>query len=149
MALHLSSSAFRHHGEIPREYTGEGDDRVPPLTVEGVPPSTKSLALVVEDPDAPRPKPFIHWVLYDVPPDAGQIGPVVPGAAVEGTNDFGRRGWAGPKPPSGRHRYFFKLYALDTTIGAHRPLTKAQLEDHIRGHVIEATELVGTYARAA
>lgn len=149
MALHLSSSAFRHQGEIPRTYTGEGEDRVPPLTVEGVPPSTKTLALVVEDPDAPRPKPFIHWVLYDVPPDARQIGPVVPSGAAEGTNDFGRRGWAGPKPPSGRHRYVFKLYALDTTIGARRPLTKAQLDSRIRGHVIEETELVATYAHAA
>jgi Raf kinase inhibitor-like YbhB/YbcL family protein len=149
MALHLSSSAFEDQGEIHRRYTADGGDHVPPLEVEGVPEQAKTLALVVEDPDAPRSDPFAHWVIYDIPPRAHEIGPAIPKGAAEGKNDFGRRGWGGPRPPSGRHRYIFKLYALDTAIAARSPLTKRELQRRIEGHVIEQTELVGTYARAA
>jgi Raf kinase inhibitor-like YbhB/YbcL family protein len=150
MALHLSSSAFENLGSIPREYTADGGDHVPPLVVEGVPQQAMSLALVVEDPDAPGAEPFTHWVVYDLPPTARHIGPDLPRGASQGRNDFGRRCWSGPKPPSGRHRYVFKLYALDTTMTAGPALiTKEELERRIEGHVLERAELVGTYSRAA
>ena len=153
MPLNLSSTAFVDHGEIPREHTADGKNVAPRLTITGVPPGTQSLALVVDDPDAPR-TPFAHWVMYDIPPTADEIGEVrpgrpIPGDATEGINDFGRRGYGGPKPPRGRHRYVFKLYALDIVLGEREPLTKEELEGRLEGHVLDHAELVGTYARAA
>jgi hypothetical protein len=149
MALKLESTAFRPNGEIPRDYTADGKNQAPTLDVSGVPPRAKSLALIVEDPDAPRAKPFAHWLVWDIPASVQHIGPRVPRQAVEGTNDFGRHGYAGPKPPSGRHRYVFTLYALDTSLDEQEPLSKDELERRIEGHVLERAELVGTYARAA
>jgi Raf kinase inhibitor-like YbhB/YbcL family protein len=154
MALHISSSAFAHHGEIPIQYTADGGNLAPPLAIDGIPQGAKSLALVVDDPDAPRAKPFTHWVVYDIPPTAREIGEhtaaeSLPLGAAEGINDYGGRGYRGPRPPSGRHRYFFKLYALDTLLNAHEPLTKEALEARIDGHVLAHAELVGTYAHAA
>jgi Raf kinase inhibitor-like YbhB/YbcL family protein len=147
MRLKLASTAFGPNGEIPREYTADGRNQPPPLDVGGVPPMAKSLALIVEDPDAPRAKPFTHWLVWDIPANAQHIGPRVPKDAVEGTNDFGRQGYAGPKPPFGRHRYVFKLYALDTSLEEREPLSKDELEHRLEGHVLDRTELVGTYAR--
>lgn len=149
MALELVSAAFTANGEIPRDYTGDGKDEVPPLEVRGVPRKTKTLALIVEDPDAPGKLPFVHWLVWDIPATAQQLGPELPGHAVQGKNDFGRVGYAGPKPPSGRHRYVFKLYALDTTLAERKLLTRKELERRIEGHVLDHAELVGTYARAA
>jgi Raf kinase inhibitor-like YbhB/YbcL family protein len=148
MALQLSSPAFADGGEIPRDYTADGDDEPPPLTISGVPDGAESLALVVEDPDAPHPN-FTHWVVWHIPTSTKQLGPKVPGDAFQGKNDFGRQGYGGPKPPSGRHRYVFKLFALDTDLAEDAPLTKQELERRIQGHVVEQTALVGTYARAA
>jgi Raf kinase inhibitor-like YbhB/YbcL family protein len=151
MRLTLSSSAFSDQGEIPQLYTADGTDISPPLAIAGVPKKAKSLALVIEDPDAPKATPFVHWLVYDIPPTTRELveGEEPPRGAAEGINDFGRRGYAGPKPPSGRHHYVFKLYALDTVVGAKGPLTKIELDAQLRGHVLEKAELVGTYARAA
>jgi Raf kinase inhibitor-like YbhB/YbcL family protein len=149
MALELHSPAFGDGEEIPRDYTADGENEHPPLEIRGVPDQAISLALVVEDPDAPRATPFTHWIVWDIPANVEQIGRDLPISASEGTNDFGRQGYGGPKPPSGRHRYVFKLYALDTELAERRALTKDELERRIEGHVLDETELVGTYARAA
>src|SRR5258708_15690621 len=123
MALELSSPAFSDNGQIPAQHTCDGADSAPLLKWDGVPPAAKSLALIVDDPDAPDPKAprftYVHWVLYDIPASAGGTGAggSVPAGAREGLNDWKRRGYGGPCPPIGRHRYFFKLFALDTALG--------------------------------
>ena len=142
-------------GAIPVKYTCEGRDVSPPLAWSGVPPGAKSLALIVDDPDAPDPAApkltWVHWVLYNLPPDAGALAEAVtdlPVGTQDGSNDWKRTGYGGPCPPIGRHRYFYKLYALDTTVlpdlGAP---SKQQLEGAMEGHVLGRTELVGTYQK--
>jgi Raf kinase inhibitor-like YbhB/YbcL family protein len=156
MALLLTSSAFQSGGEIPSAHTCEGNDTSPPLAWSGVPAGTKSLALIVDDPDAPDPKAptmtWVHWVLYNLPPTAmGLPGSVaskdLPAGTREGSNDWKRRGYGGPCPPVGRHRYFFKLYALDTVLPDLGAATKAKLEKAMEGRVVAKTELVGTYQK--
>lgn len=156
MSFSLRSPAFAPNGEIPRRYTCDGDEISPPLEWSGVPPSAKSLALLVDDPDAPDPsapkRVFVHWVVYDLPPTAtglpeGVSEKELPAGAHQGLNDNKKRGYGGPCPPVGRHRYFFKLYALDTVLPDLGPATKADLEAAMRGHVLEHAELIGTYAR--
>ena len=146
MPLQITSSAFANNGAIPREHTCEGRDTAPPLQWSGAPAGTKSLALIVDDPDAPDPKApkmtYVHWVLYDMPPTA--TGPT---RARDGQNDWKREGYGGPCPPIGRHRYFFKLYALDTMLGDLGSPTKPKLLDAMKGHVLEQAELVGTYEK--
>ena len=156
MALTLVSPAFGHKGPIPTLHTCHGKDISVPLSWSGLPPGTKSLALIVDDPDAPDPaapkRTWVHWVLYNLPPAArGLAEGVKPGdlppGTLEGVNDWGRTGYGGPCPPIGRHRYFHKLYALDTVLpDLHRP-TKARLEQAMQGHVIGHFELVGTYGK--
>jgi len=156
MAFRLESSAFGAQGEIPRVYTCQGDDRSPPLTWSGVPKGTKSLALIVDDPDAPDPAAprttWVHWVAYDIPVDAAGLvedaaRAGMPAGSLGGLNDWQRPGYGGPCPPIGRHRYFHKLYALDIVLpDLHRP-TKAALEAAMKGHVIGQAELVGTYEK--
>ena len=156
MALTLRSSAFSNSGEIPSKYTCEGGDMAPPLEWEGIPEQTRSLVLIVDDPDAPDPKApkmtWVHWVLYNIPPSAaglpeGATAEDLPQGTEEGLNDWKRTGYGGPCPPIGRHRYFHKLYALDTTLeGMNRP-TKADLEAAMKNHVIAKTELIGTYEK--
>jgi Raf kinase inhibitor-like YbhB/YbcL family protein len=156
MKLSLKSTAFTQGGNIPATYTCEGDDLAPPLAWEGVPPGARSLVLIVDDPDAPDPlapkMTWVHWVLFNLSPDVsglpqGAKSVDLPPGTGEGLNDWNRTGYGGPCPPVGRHRYFFKLYALDTVLkGLDRP-TKAQVEAAIQGHVIEKTELVGTYQK--
>ena len=157
MAFSIQSSAFRDGAEIPRQYTGLGADRSPPLAWSEPPDGTRSLALVVEDPDAPDPaaptRVFTHWVIYNLPADARELDEgleprTLPGATRTGINDFDRLGWNGPKPPIGRHRYFFKLYALDSELPDLERPTKHDLERAMKGHVIAETELVGTYAKS-
>jgi Raf kinase inhibitor-like YbhB/YbcL family protein len=156
VSLTLTSPAFEPMGGIPKRHTCDGEDLSPPLAWSGVPAGTKTLVLVVDDPDAPDPaapkRVWVHWVLYDLPPVATAL---EPGAAVkalppgtrEGLNDWKRTGWGGPCPPIGRHRYFHKLYALDIVLpDLHHP-DKAALEKAMAGHVIAKTELVGTYQR--
>lgn len=153
MALEITSSAFAHQAEIPRQYTCDGDDISPPLQWRDVPASAKSLALIVDDPDAPDPKApkmtYVHWVIVDIPPSTtalpeGATGKHMPKGAHEGINDWKKTGYGGPCPPIGRHRYFFKLYALDRTLHLDRP-TKADVEKAMQGHVVAKAELIGTY----
>jgi len=156
MALRITSPAFEHGEPIARRYTCEGDDISPALEWSGVPKGTKSLALIADDPDAPDPaapkRVWVHWVLYDIPPDVmglreGIGGADLPPGTLEGLNDWKKVGYGGPCPPIGRHRYFFKLYALDTTLSFAHPPAKHQLEQAMKGHVLAHAELVGTYAR--
>jgi Raf kinase inhibitor-like YbhB/YbcL family protein len=156
MALSLKSTAFAQGGSIPATYTCEGKDLAPPLAWEGVPPGTRSLVLIADDPDAPDPRApkmtWVHWVLYNLPPGAtglpeGATSAGLPPGTGEGLNDWNRTGYGGPCPPVGRHRYFFKLYALDTVLtGLDRP-TKAKVEAAMQGHVIAKAEWVGTYQK--
>jgi Raf kinase inhibitor-like YbhB/YbcL family protein len=158
MALTITSPAFPPNGAIPNKHTCEGDDVSPALEWSGVPDRARSLALIVDDPDAPDPAApkmvYVHWVVYDIPTSAqglpeGMSASRLPKGAREGKNDWKRLGYGGPCPPIGRHRYFFKLYALDTTLDSLTSgATKTELEAAMRGHVIERAELVGTYQGA-
>ena len=146
-SLQLSSSAFAYGGAIPARYTCEGEDANPPLAIDRVPTGTKSLALIVDDPDAPVGL-WVHWVLWNIHPQTQQIAEKsVPAGAVQGKNSWGRTSYGGPCPPSGTHRYFFKLYALDTILKLGSGTTKAELERAMEGHVIGKGELMGTYRR--
>ncbi len=156
MSLTLTSSAFNHNGEIPARYTCDGDDISPALAWAGVPKEAKSLVLIVDDPDAPDPAApkmtWVHWVLYNMPTDAAALpeavaSPDLPAGTKEGINDWKRTGYGGPCPPIGRHRYFHKLYALDTVLPDLNQPTKAQLEQAMQGHVLAQAELIGTYQR--
>ncbi|HZE07558.1 MAG TPA: YbhB/YbcL family Raf kinase inhibitor-like protein [Gemmatimonadaceae bacterium] len=155
MALKISSSAFAPNGAIPSKYTCEGADISPPLEWSGAPDGTRSFALVVDDPDAPDPaKPqmvYVHWVMYNIPAsttklaeNAAKTG--LPEGTMQGNNDWKKPTWGGPCPPIGRHRYFFKLYALDTQLSLSKP-TKAQLEKAMQGHTLANAELIGTYQK--
>jgi hypothetical protein len=157
MALKISSSSFQHQGEIPRKHTCEGQDVSPALSWSGVPPGTKSLVLIVDDPDAPDPKApkmtWVHWVLYDLPPRSTGLPEAVrkdalPAGTHEGFNDWKRTGYGGPCPPIGRHRYFHKLYALDVELGPLDHATKASLERAMKGHVLAEAEIMGTYQKS-
>jgi Raf kinase inhibitor-like YbhB/YbcL family protein len=155
MPLTITSPAFEPNGSIPKKHTCEDDDVSPSLQWSGVPERARSLALIADDPDAPDPaapkRVYVHWVLYNVPPTSsglaeGASRSRLPEGAREGKNDGGNIGYMGPCPPIGRHRYFFKLYALDTTLGdLGSAATKADLEAAMRGHVIEQAEVIGTY----
>jgi Raf kinase inhibitor-like YbhB/YbcL family protein len=157
MPLALRSPAFGHGTAIPRRHTCDDEDISPALEWSGAPAGTASFALIVDDPDAPDPaKPrmtYVHWVLYDIPPSVTGLGEGVrsrdlPKGTREGKNDWKRTGYGGPCPPIGRHRYFFKLHALDTVLGDLRTPTKADLETAMKGHVLEKVELMGTYERS-
>jgi Raf kinase inhibitor-like YbhB/YbcL family protein len=152
--MELTSTAFAAGDAIPSRCTCEGDDTAPPLSWRDVPSQAKSLALIVDDPDAPDPAApkmtWVHWVLHDIPPTAAGLpdrGKPLPAGTREGLNDWKRTGYGGPCPPIGRHRYFFKLYALDTELHALSRPTKADLEGAMRGHVIAQAELIGTYQK--
>jgi Raf kinase inhibitor-like YbhB/YbcL family protein len=152
--MDLSSTAFATGGEIPARHTCEGSDAAPPLAWSGAPERARSLALIVDDPDAPDPAApkmtWVHWVLYDMPPSSSGLpegGKPLPGGTREGLNDWKRTGYGGPCPPVGRHRYFFKLYALDTLLGDLRTPKKADLEKAMQGHAIAQAELIGTYQK--
>ena len=154
MALKIESSAFSPMGEIPAVHTCDGKDTAPPLRWSGAPEGTKSFALIVDDPDAPDPaapkRTFVHWVLYDIPVEATGLPEAasaakLPSGAREGVNDWDKTGYGGPCPPIGRHRYFFKLSALDTTLGDLGRARKADVERAMQGHVLAHAELMGTY----
>jgi len=156
MSLTLSSTAFSYGGEIPLEHTCQGDDISPALRWDGIPGNTRSLVLIVDDPDAPDPDApkmtWVHWVLYNMPPDTtalpqGTTSKDLPPGTREGINDWKKTGYGGPCPPIGRHRYFFKLYALDTQLELGSRATKTQVEAAMRGHIIEKCELIGTYKK--
>jgi len=157
MTLKITSSAFQQGGSIPAKYTCEGQDVSPPLAWAGALGSARSIAMIVDDPDAPDPaKPervYVHWVAYNIPvgaslaENASKSG--MPKGAVQGKNDWGKPQYGGPCPPIGRHRYFFKLYALDTELTGLSAATKSDLESAMKGHVLDSGELMGTYQKAA
>jgi Raf kinase inhibitor-like YbhB/YbcL family protein len=156
MTLTLTSPAFAANGSIAAKYTCEGADVSPPLEWSGAPSGTKSFALIVDDPDAPDPaKPqrvYVHWVVYNIPASATELSENgakswLPSAAAQGSNDWGKQTYGGPCPPIGRHRYFFKLYALDTELNGLNNPTKAQLEKAMKGHIVGKAELIGTYQK--
>jgi Raf kinase inhibitor-like YbhB/YbcL family protein len=146
--MQVTSAAFQEGATIPTQYTGDGKDLSPPLSWTGVPQGTKSLALICDDPDAPRGT-WVHWVLFNIPSDQKELaGEKLPGGARQGKNDFGNIGYGGPAPPKGKpHRYFFKLYALDTTLDLPAGATKAQLEAAMKGHILAEGQIMGTYQR--
>jgi Raf kinase inhibitor-like YbhB/YbcL family protein len=156
MPFAITSSAFAHNGEIPAVCTSEGADTSPWLEWSGAPEGTVSFALIVDDPDAPDPAApkmtWVHWVLYNLPADVDHLPEAVtptalPVGTLEGKNDWKRTGYGGPSPPIGRHRYFFKLYALDTLLpDLHFP-TIAELEKAMQGHILGSTQLIGTYQK--
>jgi Raf kinase inhibitor-like YbhB/YbcL family protein len=156
MSFSLVSESFSPDGEIPVRHTCEGVDASPQLTWSGSPEGTRSFALIVDDPDAPDPQApqltWVHWVLYNLPADASRLPAAVasdklPEGTREGLNDWRRKGYGGPCPPIGRHRYFHKLYALDTVLSDLGPVTKKELEAAMKGHILAQAELVGTYQK--
>jgi Raf kinase inhibitor-like YbhB/YbcL family protein len=156
MAFTLRSPSFPANGSIPSAYTCEGTDVSPPLAWSDAPAATKSFALIVDDPDAPDPKAprmtWVHWVLYNLPANVGALPEGVAPASLppgtqQGLNDWKRTGYGGPCPPIGRHRYFHKLYALDTVLPDLGTATKAQVEQAMKGHVLATAELIGTYQK--
>jgi Raf kinase inhibitor-like YbhB/YbcL family protein len=152
MAMEITSTAFANEGMIPRRFTCDGEDISPPLSWKGMPGGTKSLALIADDPDAPR-KTWVHWVVYNLPASSGGLPENVPPEKTladggrQGTSDFGRIGYGGPCPPSGTHRYFFKLYALDSELGLAPGATKEELLQAMAGHVLAEAQLMGRYRR--
>jgi hypothetical protein len=143
--MQLKSPAFEHEGNIPSKYTCDGSNVSPPLEITGVPGETRSLVLLVEDPDAPGGT-FIHWVVYDIPTGTGKIHENTEPGTV-GTNDFGKPSYGGPCPPSGTHRYFFRLYALDRELGLGHGESKKMVAREMKDHIIAETEFMGLYAR--
>lgn len=153
MSLKLTSPAFAEGQPIPANYTGDGPDVSPPLQWSGVPAGAKSLALICDDPDAPVGT-WVHWVLYGLPASATELPENVPphetlpSGARQGVNDFGRVGYGGPAPPPGKpHRYYFKLYALDTELNLKPKATKPELLRAMEGHILAQGQLMGTYQR--
>jgi len=150
-SMEIKSTAFEHEGMIPTKYTCDGQDISPPLSWSDVPDNTQSLALISDDPDAPMGT-WVHWVVYNVPPDVTSLPENVPAkeelkGGLQGTNDFKKIGYGGPCPPGGTHRYFFKLYALDTKLDLEPGATKAEVEKAMDGHILAQAELIGRYQR--
>jgi Raf kinase inhibitor-like YbhB/YbcL family protein len=154
--IELTSTAFEHAGDIPSRFTCDGDDVSPALVWKDIPVNAKSLVLIVDDPDVPDPadpeRTWVHWVLYDIPPAAGGLAEAMPAGELPpgtrpGKNDWGRTDYGGPCPPIGKHRYFFKLYALDSVLGDLGYPSAGELEKAVRGHTVAVTELVGRYQR--
>jgi Raf kinase inhibitor-like YbhB/YbcL family protein len=151
--LEIQSSAFTHGGNVPKSNTCDGEDRSPALAWNDPPPGTRSLALIMDDPDAPGGT-FVHWVVYNLPAGARQLPERVPGddelqsGGLQGANDFPKIGYGGPCPPPGKpHRYFFKLYALDTTLKLKAGARKKDLEKEMKSHILAEGTLMGRYGR--
>jgi Raf kinase inhibitor-like YbhB/YbcL family protein len=136
-------SVFQHEGQIPKEYTCDGQDKIPPLEISAVPANAKSLALIVDDPDAPMGT-WDHWILWNIPTDTKLINKQM---GVAGRNSWGRMNYGGPCPPSGTHRYYFKLYALDTMLDLPAGSNKTALEKAMKGHILAEAALMGKYQR--
>ena len=151
-SMEIKSPAFENNGLIPKQYTCEGRNISPPLSWDGIPAGAKSLALISDDPDAPAGT-WVHWVIYNMPPASKGLQEGVlpmqnlPHDTKQGINDFKKIGYGGPCPPGGTHRYFFKLYALDTKLNLDSGATKSQLLAAIEGHILAQTELIGKYKR--
>ena len=153
MSLTIESTAFTHGGEIPTKYCCDGSDISPPLNWQGVPEQTRSLVLIIDDPDAPDPRApkmtWVHWVLYNIPPESSALieAATLPPGTGQGLNDWKRAAYGGPCPPIGRHRYFFKLYALDSLLTLEGNPTRGEVESAMRGHILANAELIGTYQK--
>jgi Raf kinase inhibitor-like YbhB/YbcL family protein len=153
MSIELTSTAFKAEKTIPKQFTGDGADQSPSLRWSEPPSGTKSIALICDDPDAPRGT-WVHWVLFNLPPQTRELEEGVPtiatlgNGAKQGKNDFGNIGYGGPAPPKGKpHRYFFKLYALDVALDVPAGTTKAELEKAMKGHILAEGQIMGTYKR--
>ena len=145
--MQLKSPAFSQNGVVPAKYTCDGQNINPPLQIAETPETTKSLVLICDDPDAPA-KTWVHWTAWNIGPETTEVAEgQVPNGAVQGLTDFGEVGYGGPCPPTGTHRYFFKLYALDTNLALPYQAKKEDLEKAMEGHVIDETQLVGVYSR--
>jgi len=142
--MHITSSAFEHNERIPAKYTCNGQNINPPLRIEDIPPGTQSMAIIVDDPDAPG-KTFLHWLIWDIEPTNEIAENTAPG--TQGRTDFGKPAYGGPCPPSGTHRYFFRVYALGTTVGLPEGSSRADLEQAMKGHVLAEAEIIGLYAQ--
>lgn len=152
MDLTVTSTAFVDGGMIPAKYTADGQDMSPPLAWEGAPDGTKSIAIICDDPDAPMGT-WVHWLLWNIPPEVTGLDedmppdPELSDDSRQGTTDFGRTGYGGPAPPSGVHRYFFKVYALDAMLDLPAGATRPQLEKAMAGHILAQGQLMGKYTR--
>ena len=145
MGIKITSPAFEDGSNIPSKFTCEGKDINPELIISGVPAAAKSLALIVDDPDAPI-KTWVHWVVYDIDPQTKTMREdSIPGK--QGINDFRRKDWGGPCPPSGTHRYYFKIYALDKVLGLDEGLDKRSLEKAMEGHILDKAQIIGLYRK--
>jgi len=152
MTMQIVSSVFANSRAVPAQFTCDGKNISPPLAWSNVPLKCKSLVLICDDPDVPGGT-WLHWISYDIPPTVKSVaencphGNAFPGGGKQGMNDFGTIGYGGPCPPSGTHRYFFKLYALDKMLGLPAGKTKNEIEQAMHGHIIEEVQLFGTYSR--
>lgn len=145
--MNISSPVFKNNEPIPPKYTCDGENISPPLQISGAPEGAKSLVIIVDDPDAPG-RTFVHWTVWNIDPEIGEIPEnSVPKGGKEGMTDFGRPGYGGPCPPSGVHRYFFKLYALDTILDLPEGATKQDIEQAMQNHILAKCELIGLYSR--
>jgi len=144
--MKITSSAFQEGGNIPSRFTCDGGDTSPPLQITEVPSGAKSLALVVDDPDAPSGL-FTHWMFWNISPQNNTIAEGSTPKGVQGTNDFGKSGYGGPCPPSGTHRYYFKIFALDRELESPAGTKRSQLDAAMKGHVVAQGELIGRYSR--
>ncbi len=142
--LTITSPVFKNNGTIPEKYTCDGDDINPPLEIEGLPDNTRCLVLIVDDPDSVIGT-FDHWIVWNIPPVEKIVEKSVPG--VEGLNDFGRKSYGGPCPPSGTHRYFFRVYALDMKLNLEKNSRRVDVERAMVGHILAKGEIVGLYSR--
>lgn len=143
--MKIASPEFGHNEPIPKKFTCQGDDINPALVIEGLPAGTKSLGLIMDDPDAPMGT-WVHWVVFDIPAETSRIEEnSIPGK--QGGNDFRRNNYGGPCPPSGTHRYFFKVYALDTLLNLQEGIKKSALEKAMQGHILDQAELIGLYKK--
>jgi Raf kinase inhibitor-like YbhB/YbcL family protein len=154
--LRITSTAFRHQEQIPTKHTCEGEDISPTLHWDSTPEGTQSLALIVDDPDAPDPEApkmvWVHWVLYNLPPDCEELtegvsAEALPEGTCNGYNDWKRDGWGGPCPPIGRHRYYFRLYALERRLPDRPHVSRAELDQMMRGYILAEATLMGTYQK--
>jgi Raf kinase inhibitor-like YbhB/YbcL family protein len=145
-SLQLTSTAFEHNSPIPARYTCDGEDISPPLTISGVPDGSRSLALILEDPDAPAGT-WDHWITFNIPPRTTEIAEGQDDPGFPGLNSWKKIGWGGPCPPSGEHRYVFHLYALDCELEVPEGATKRDIQLAMRGHVLAQGELIGLYKR--
>lgn len=144
--MKITSSAFQEGGNIPSKFTCDGADSSPPLQIAEIPSGAKSLALIVDDPDAPSGL-FTHWMVWNISPQTNTIAEGSPPKGVHGTNDFGKSGYGGPCPPSGTHRYYFRIFALDSELNLPPATKRSQLAAAMKGHVVAQGELMGRYAK--